>query len=173
MRYPTILTNRRVHSEPAVSPPAEHRQQPDNGDRPTTARPPSSAGTDYYYEHHDPQYTDYHLHYTVYTTRSLDTMTRGTILYHYFKRPLPYAQTLALQEKIHQLQLAQRKSSSSNEDVDMDMQRRDHDLDTVHQFFRRIAEVRLSSAYLAHRRTEGADTPWWDRSAPVQPSVRV
>ena len=38
-------------------PPAEHRQQPDNGDRPTTARPPSSAGADYYYEHHDPQYT--------------------------------------------------------------------------------------------------------------------
>ena len=66
-----------MHSEPAVSvhppplkiarqrnahfamsyPPAEHRQQPDNGDRPTTARPPSSAGADYYYEHHDPQYT--------------------------------------------------------------------------------------------------------------------
>ncbi|KAJ6547010.1 hypothetical protein B0H19DRAFT_1074975 [Mycena capillaripes] len=33
-------------------------------------------------------------------------------LYHYFRTPLPYAQTLALQERIHQLQLLHRKSSS-------------------------------------------------------------
>ncbi|KAJ6582855.1 hypothetical protein B0H10DRAFT_1834271 [Mycena sp. CBHHK59/15] len=33
-------------------------------------------------------------------------------LYHYFRTPLPYAQTLALQERIHQLQLLQRKTSS-------------------------------------------------------------
>ncbi|KAJ7739639.1 hypothetical protein DFH07DRAFT_76045 [Mycena maculata] len=33
-------------------------------------------------------------------------------LYHYFRTPLPYAQTLALQERIHQLQLLQRRSSS-------------------------------------------------------------
>ncbi|KAJ7063507.1 hypothetical protein C8F01DRAFT_1133297, partial [Mycena amicta] len=32
-------------------------------------------------------------------------------LYHYFRTPLPYTQTLALQEKIHQLQLLQRKLS--------------------------------------------------------------
>ncbi|KAJ7460991.1 hypothetical protein B0H11DRAFT_2057680, partial [Mycena galericulata] len=35
-----------------------------------------------------------------------------TALYHYFRTPLPYAQTLALQERIHQLQLLQRKTSS-------------------------------------------------------------
>jgi lipoate-protein ligase B len=33
-------------------------------------------------------------------------------LYHYFRTPLPYAKTLALQERIHQLQLLLRKSSS-------------------------------------------------------------
>ncbi|KAF8191403.1 hypothetical protein K438DRAFT_1830453 [Mycena galopus ATCC 62051] len=33
-------------------------------------------------------------------------------LYHYFRTPLPYAQTLALQERIHQLQLLHRKTSS-------------------------------------------------------------
>ncbi|KAJ7168263.1 hypothetical protein C8R43DRAFT_1232029 [Mycena crocata] len=33
-------------------------------------------------------------------------------LYHYFRTPLPYAQTLALQERIHQLQLLQRKTAS-------------------------------------------------------------
>ena len=57
VRYPTALKNHRAHSEPAVSPPAKHRQQPDNGDCPTTTRSPSSAGADYYYEHHNPQYT--------------------------------------------------------------------------------------------------------------------
>ncbi|KAJ6606443.1 hypothetical protein DFH09DRAFT_1120243, partial [Mycena vulgaris] len=33
-------------------------------------------------------------------------------LYHYFRTPLPYAQTLALQERIHQLQLLHRRTSS-------------------------------------------------------------
>ncbi|KAF7323174.1 Coatomer protein [Mycena chlorophos] len=33
-------------------------------------------------------------------------------LYHYFRTPLPYAQTLALQERIHQIQLLQRKTAS-------------------------------------------------------------
>ncbi|KAJ7684599.1 hypothetical protein DFH06DRAFT_1156096 [Mycena polygramma] len=33
-------------------------------------------------------------------------------LYHYFRTPLPYAQTLALQERIHQLQLLHRKTAS-------------------------------------------------------------
>ncbi|KAJ7090322.1 hypothetical protein B0H15DRAFT_922470 [Mycena belliarum] len=33
-------------------------------------------------------------------------------LYHYFRVPLPYVQTLALQERIHQLQLLHRKTSS-------------------------------------------------------------
>jgi len=33
-------------------------------------------------------------------------------LYHYFRTPLPYVQTLALQERIHHLQLLHRKTSS-------------------------------------------------------------
>ncbi|GLB36515.1 putative catalyzes the transfer of endogenously produced octanoic acid from octanoyl-acyl-carrier-protein onto the lipoyl domains of lipoate-dependent enzymes [Lyophyllum shimeji] len=39
-------------------------------------------------------------------------MSLPSILYHYFRRPLPYAQTLALQEKLHQLQLTQRRTGS-------------------------------------------------------------
>ncbi|KAF8656394.1 hypothetical protein AX16_002579 [Volvariella volvacea WC 439] len=39
-------------------------------------------------------------------------MSLPPIFYHYFKRPLPYAQTLALQEKIHQIQLLKRKTAS-------------------------------------------------------------
>lgn len=39
-------------------------------------------------------------------------MSLPPILYHYFRRPLPYAQTLALQEKLHQLQLSQRRTGS-------------------------------------------------------------
>ena len=34
------------------------------------------------------------------------------ILYHYFRHPLPYAQTLALQETIHNLQLLQRQTGT-------------------------------------------------------------
>ncbi|KAH7930570.1 lipoyltransferase [Leucogyrophana mollusca] len=34
------------------------------------------------------------------------------VLYHYFSTPLPYARTLALQEKLHQIQLSLRRSSS-------------------------------------------------------------
>ncbi|KAJ8507368.1 hypothetical protein ONZ45_g10255 [Pleurotus djamor] len=36
-------------------------------------------------------------------------MSLPPILYHYFRTPLPYAQTLALQERLHQIQLLQRK----------------------------------------------------------------
>jgi len=39
-------------------------------------------------------------------------MSLSPILYHYFQSPLPYARTLALQERIHQLQLAHRQSGS-------------------------------------------------------------
>ncbi|KAH7916500.1 lipoyltransferase [Hygrophoropsis aurantiaca] len=34
------------------------------------------------------------------------------VLYHYFSTPLPYARTLALQEKLHQIQLSLRRTSS-------------------------------------------------------------
>ncbi|KAL1744357.1 hypothetical protein HDZ31DRAFT_38849 [Schizophyllum fasciatum] len=39
-------------------------------------------------------------------------MALPPILYHHFKVPLPYAQTLALQERIHQIQLAARHTGS-------------------------------------------------------------
>jgi len=39
-------------------------------------------------------------------------MSLPPILYHYFQLPLPYTQTLALQEKLHQLQLLKRRTSS-------------------------------------------------------------
>ena len=39
-------------------------------------------------------------------------MSLRPILYHYFSRPLPYVQTWALQERIHQLQLDLRQSST-------------------------------------------------------------
>ncbi|KAG1757976.1 lipoyltransferase [Suillus lakei] len=37
------------------------------------------------------------------------------VFYHYFRTPLPYKRTLLLQEKIHQLQLAARRSSSHHD----------------------------------------------------------
>ncbi|KAH9836568.1 chloroplast lipoate protein ligase [Rhodofomes roseus] len=37
-------------------------------------------------------------------------MSLPPILYHYFQLPLPYARTLALQERIHQIQLLRRRS---------------------------------------------------------------
>jgi lipoate-protein ligase B len=39
-------------------------------------------------------------------------MSLPPILYHYFRIPLPYVQTLALQERLHKLQLLQRQSGS-------------------------------------------------------------
>jgi lipoate-protein ligase B len=39
-------------------------------------------------------------------------MALPPILYHYFQLPLPYARTLALQERLHELQLLQRRTSS-------------------------------------------------------------
>lgn len=55
------------------------------------------------------------------------TMTRGQlppILYHYFTRPVPYAQTWALQERIYQLQLHHRQSSSTYPDILLLLQHR-------------------------------------------------
>ena len=37
------------------------------------------------------------------------------VFYHYFQTPLPYARTLALQERIHQIQLASRRVSSHHD----------------------------------------------------------
>jgi len=45
------------------------------------------------------------------------------IIYHYFPLPLPYTQTLALQEKLHRLQLQQR-STSSHKDILLFLQHR-------------------------------------------------
>lgn len=42
-------------------------------------------------------------------------MSLPPVLYHYFKVPLPYAPTLALQEKLHQLQLLQRRTKSHHD----------------------------------------------------------
>ncbi|KAG6891090.1 hypothetical protein C0995_014180 [Termitomyces sp. Mi166 len=39
-------------------------------------------------------------------------MSLSPVIYHYFCQPLPYVQTLALQEKIHQIQLSRRKTKS-------------------------------------------------------------
>ncbi|KAF9243756.1 lipoyltransferase [Melanogaster broomeanus] len=39
-------------------------------------------------------------------------MSLPPVLYHYFQTPLPYAGTLALQERLHQIQLASRRASS-------------------------------------------------------------
>jgi len=42
-------------------------------------------------------------------------MSSPPVLYHYFRVPLPYARTLALQERIHQIQLASRRTSSHHD----------------------------------------------------------
>ncbi|KAG6371604.1 lipoyltransferase [Boletus reticuloceps] len=42
-------------------------------------------------------------------------MSSPPVLYHYFRMPLPYARTLALQERIHQIQLASRRTSSHHD----------------------------------------------------------
>lgn len=42
-------------------------------------------------------------------------MSLPPVLYHYFQTPLPYARTLALQERIHQIQLAPRRTSSHHD----------------------------------------------------------
>ncbi|KIJ68790.1 hypothetical protein HYDPIDRAFT_147385 [Hydnomerulius pinastri MD-312] len=39
-------------------------------------------------------------------------MSLPPVFYHYFQTPLPYARTLALQERLHQIQLASRRTSS-------------------------------------------------------------
>lgn len=49
---------------------------------------------------------------------SASTMTLRPIACHIFHRPLPYAQTLAFQQHIHELQLQQRRSApGSNQDI--------------------------------------------------------
>lgn len=45
----------------------------------------------------------------------LNSMPLPPVFYHYFRTPLPYTRTLLLQEKIHQLQLAARRSSSHHD----------------------------------------------------------
>jgi len=45
------------------------------------------------------------------------------ILYHHFKLPLPYAPTLALQERLHELQLIQRRTAS-HQDIILFLQHR-------------------------------------------------
>jgi len=42
-------------------------------------------------------------------------MSLPPILFHHFRLPLPYAQTLALQERLHELQLIQRRTASHND----------------------------------------------------------
>ena len=39
-------------------------------------------------------------------------MSLPPVFYHHFRTPLPYAKTLVLQEKLHQIQLAARRTSS-------------------------------------------------------------
>ncbi|KAI6136964.1 lipoyltransferase [Pisolithus sp. B1] len=42
-------------------------------------------------------------------------MSLPPVFYHYFRTPLPYARTLALQERLHQIQLATRHTSSHHD----------------------------------------------------------
>ncbi|KAH0838630.1 lipoyltransferase [Lanmaoa asiatica] len=42
-------------------------------------------------------------------------MSLPPVFYHHFRTPLPYARTLALQERIHQIQLASRRASSHHD----------------------------------------------------------
>ncbi|KAF8641022.1 hypothetical protein AX17_000667 [Amanita inopinata Kibby_2008] len=51
-------------------------------------------------------------------------MVKAPIHYHHFRLPLPYVSTLALQEKIHALQLARRKSSLPYKDLLLLLQHR-------------------------------------------------
>lgn len=44
-------------------------------------------------------------------------MSLPPVLYHFFRTPLPYSPTLALQEQIHALQLVRRRASQSHQDV--------------------------------------------------------
>ncbi|CAK5262585.1 unnamed protein product [Mycena citricolor] len=45
-------------------------------------------------------------------------------LYHYFRVPVPYAQTLALQERIHAIQRSQRQASGGHKDILLLLQHR-------------------------------------------------
>ena len=51
-------------------------------------------------------------------------MSLPPILYHYFKTPLPYIPTLALQEALHSIQLKQRRASDSHQDILLLLQHR-------------------------------------------------
>lgn len=46
------------------------------------------------------------------------------VLYHFFRYPVPYARTLLLQEKLHELQLSQRRQSQSHKDFLLLLQHR-------------------------------------------------
>jgi len=59
------------------------------------------------------------------TSSPTTTMTSlPPIFYHYFAHPLPYTRTLALQEQLHQLQLAQRRISGTHKDLLLLLQHR-------------------------------------------------
>ncbi|KAN0100942.1 hypothetical protein V8E55_000926 [Tylopilus felleus] len=51
-------------------------------------------------------------------------MSLPPVFFHYFQTPLPYARTLALQERIHQIQLASRRTSSLHHDILLLLQHR-------------------------------------------------
>ncbi|KAG9314691.1 lipoyltransferase [Chiua virens] len=52
-------------------------------------------------------------------------MSLPPVFYHYFRMPLPYARTFALQERIHQIQLTSRRTSSeSHHDILLLLQHR-------------------------------------------------
>ena len=46
------------------------------------------------------------------------------VFYHFFRQPIPYARTLLLQEKLHALQLSQRRQSKSHKDYLLLLQHR-------------------------------------------------
>ena len=46
------------------------------------------------------------------------------VFYHFFRQPVPYARTLLLQEKLHALQLSQRRQSKSHKDYFLLLQHR-------------------------------------------------
>lgn len=52
------------------------------------------------------------------------SMSLPPVLFHYFTSPLPYIRTLALQERIHSLQLSLRQSSPSHKDILLLLQHR-------------------------------------------------
>jgi lipoate-protein ligase B len=56
--------------------------------------------------------------------RFLSSQAAAPILYHYFPTPLPYAATLSLQHRIHELQLARRHAQTDYPDIMLVLQHR-------------------------------------------------